>query len=77
MKVKEKLHSLIDQIEDDSKLESYLSLITLYSSNEEGRLMSKLTKDQRNSLDKSYQESLDPTNLLTHDQVKAKYAKWL
>lgn len=77
MKVKEQLHNLIDQIEDNFELESYFSLLSHLSKNEEGILLSQLNNSQKDSLEKSYVESLDSSNLISNEEVKAKYAKWL
>ena len=73
MKAKAELQNLINQINSEAELESYLNLIKMLSSNKEGQLLTHLSEDQRNDLNFAYEESLDHSNLLDHEAVKSKY----
>ena len=77
MIIREKLHKIIDEIDDEKKLESLYKLISSLSNNENGELYESLTEAQKEELDIAYQESFDKQNLIDHDKVKSKYAKWL
>ena len=77
MLVKDKLHKLIDGITDERVLNSYLELISSLNAQKEGTLLASLTSEQKNELDLSYDESMDPNNLIDHEVVKLKHKKWL
>ncbi len=77
MLVKDKFHALIDQIEDERALESYLNLIMNLNTSDNGKLYATLTNVQKDELEVSYLESFDKSNLISNEEVKDKYAKWL
>ncbi len=77
MEVKEKLHRIIDKIDDQEKLESYLSLLSNLESDEKGNLYDSLTTEEKKELEHSYDESFNSDNLIDHNEVKAKFSKWL
>jgi hypothetical protein len=75
--IKEKLHELIDKIDDINELEKYYSILQSSSSNMYGKLYKKLTPEQKKQLELSYFESFKKENLIPHEEVKLKYSKWL
>lgn len=77
MLVKEKFHELIDKIEDENALESYLNLILKLNTHESGKLYNKLSPSQKEELDISYEESFIDSNLISHKEVKSQFSKWL
>lgn len=77
MLVKEKIHKIIDKIEDQERLENYLNLILNLENCHEGRLFSALSSEQKQELLMSYEESYDDQNLIENSTVKEKYSKWL
>ncbi len=77
MKVKEKFHKLIDNINDEEILSAYFDLISQLTSQNDGQLYKRLTKDQKEELDLAFNESFDATNLLSHSEVKHQHEKWL
>ncbi len=40
-------------------------------------LLNSLSEEQQNELFVAYEESFDESNLMSHDQVKLQYEKWL
>ena len=44
--------------------------------NEKG-LIASLTPEEQEELLLSYEESFDPKNLISHEEVKAQHSKWL
>ncbi|MBK8448489.1 MAG: hypothetical protein WAR77_08905 [Saprospiraceae bacterium] len=77
MKTKEAFHKLIDTIEDEGLLNEYYNLITRLSNSQEGELWNTLTNEQKEELMLSYEESKDPKNLISHEEVIGQFSKWL
>ncbi|MBK9220510.1 MAG: hypothetical protein IPO16_00105 [Saprospiraceae bacterium] len=77
MKTKEAFHKLIDNIEDESLLNEYYNLISRLNNSQEGELWNSLTPEQKEELMLSYEESKDPNNLISHEEVVSQFSKWL
>jgi hypothetical protein len=77
MGTKEAFHQLIDKIDDEEILKGYFELIKRLNSNQTGKLWDSLSSEERNELLLSYEESFDPKNLVSHDDVKGQHDKWL
>ncbi|MBX2915482.1 MAG: hypothetical protein KF856_09465 [Cyclobacteriaceae bacterium] len=77
MKTRDELHKLIDKIEDESTINSYLALIKVLENKETGLLWNSLTEIEQQELLLSYHESFDTQNLVSHEQVKSQHSKWL
>ena len=77
MKTKEEFHKLIDKIEDEEVLKGYFELILRLNNNQTGELWNGLNTQEKEELLLSYNESFDPNNLISHDQVKKQHTKWL
>ncbi|GLR18255.1 hypothetical protein [Portibacter lacus] len=77
MLVKEKIHKIIEEIEDEQTLNGFLSLITSLRNEQQGQLFKSLTKEQKEELQFSYDESFDSNNLIQHSKVKREHSKWL
>ncbi len=76
MSIKEDFHHLIDIIEDEQVLNGYYQLIKL-NTGEYGQLWNNLTEEQKAELLIAYDESFDPRNLISHEEVKKQHEKWL
>jgi len=77
MKPRIEFHQLIDKIEDEATINSYLALIKVLENKQTGLLWNSLTEVEQQELLLSYDESFDPKNLISHEQVKSQHAKWL
>lgn len=77
MKARDELHKLIDKIEDETTINSYLALIKVLENKETGLLWNSLTEIEQQELLLSYHESFDTQNLVSHEQVKSQHSKWL
>jgi len=77
MKTKEDFHNLIEKIEDEEILKGYFKLIQRLNNNQSGDLWDGLSLEEREELLLSYDESFDPKNLLSHEDVKKQHEKWL
>lgn len=77
MRIKEDFHKLIDKIEDEEVLKGYFKLIQRLNNNQTGELWNTLSAEEKEELLLSYEESSEPNNLVSHDDVKKQHAKWL
>lgn len=77
MKTKEAFHKLIDKIEDEGLLNDYYNLISKLNNSQEGALWNSLTLEQKEELLLSYEESKDPINLISHEEVVGRFSEWL
>ena len=77
MRTKDDFHKLIDKIDDDEALKGYFKLIQRLIENQTGELWNTLNSEEKKELLLSYEESFDPNNLISHDQVKNQHDKWL
>jgi len=68
--IKQKLHTLIDNIDNESLLTQVYELIYKKNSSKEGDLWNKLTLQQQEEVLLSLEESNDTNNLISNDGVK-------
>ena len=77
IEIKKNFHLLIDSIDNESILISFYDLIKQRSSTKEGQLWNRLTKAERDELLLALEESYNPDNLISHDEMVTKHKKWL
>ncbi len=77
MKTKEDFHKLIDEIKDELVLKNYFELIKRLNNSQTGELWKKPNLEEQQELLLSYEESFNPDNLISYDQVKKQHGKWL
>lgn len=77
MRTKEAFHKLIDKIDNEEILKGYFQLIERLNKNQTGKLWDSLTSEEQEELLLSYEESFDPKNLISHEEVKGQHDKWL
>jgi len=70
-------HHLIDSIDNERILEKFYSLMTKSRESSDGRLWSRLTKEEQDELLLSDLESEDNVNLIAHSIIQKKHSKWL
>lgn len=75
--IKQKLHELIDQIDNESMLRQAYKLIYKKNVSKEGDLWNKLSREQQEEILCSLEESNDPENLISNEEVKRLHKKWL
>lgn len=75
--IKKNLHLLIDRIDNENLLISLYDLIKNRSSIKEGRLWDRLSLQDREELLCALEESEDPENLISHDEMKEKHKIFL
>lgn len=77
IELRKNFHLLIDSIENENLLISFYDLIKKRSSANEGQLWNRLTKQEQEELLLTLEESKNPDNLISHDEMKKKYKEWL
>ena len=75
--IKKSFHLLIDSIDNENLLINFYDIIKKRSSANDGRLWERLTNQEREELLLGLEESEDPKNLISHDEMKKKHQKWL
>jgi hypothetical protein len=70
-------HNLIDTIEDEEMLNGYLALVKQLTERRTGKLWDSLTASEQRELMAAYEESLIPSNLVAHHDVKEQHRQWL
>jgi hypothetical protein len=77
IELKKSFHLLIDSIDNESLLTNFYDIIRKRSSAKEGQLWEKLTNKDKEELLLALEESEDPENLISHEEMKKKHQKWL
>jgi len=73
IELKKEIHTLIDSITDEAVLQRFFNLIKT----EKRNLWDALSKEQQEELLLSDEESNDPSNLISHEEMKKRHSKWL
>ncbi len=77
VRTKEAFHKLIDKIEDEETLKGYFELIQRLNNSQTGRLWDSLSSEEKDELLLSFEESFDPNQLISHEEVQGQHDKWL
>ena len=77
VELKRDLHNLIDSIDNVNLLSNFYDLIKKRISNKEGQLWDRLTTKEQEELYLAFEESENPDNLISHEEMKKKHEKWL
>ncbi|MCX6279587.1 MAG: hypothetical protein NT004_16050 [Bacteroidetes bacterium] len=75
--LKNNFHHLIDSIENENLLQEFYELMLRKRASKDGRLWAMLSEDEVEELLKANEESENPDNLISHEDMKKKYSKWL
>ena len=77
VELKKNFHLLIDSIDNENLLFSFYDLIKKRYSTKEGQLWSRLTNQEQEELILALEESKNPENLISHEEMVTKHKKWL
>lgn len=77
IELKQNFHHLIDSIDNEKLLINFYELIKSRSSAKEGQLWNRLSVLEQEELLLSLDESKNPENLISHDEMMKKHKKWL
>lgn len=75
--LKKSFHLLIDSIDNENLLINFYDILKKKSSAVEGKLWSNLTIEDQNELLLALEESDNPENLISQEEMKKKHQKWL
>lgn len=73
--LKSEFHRLIDETNDPQIVEQFFDAMTQTLRNQ-GSIWQTLTADQQNDVIAAYEESKNTSDLISLDELKAKYANW-
>ena len=73
--LKTEFHSLIDQTNDPEIIEQFYNAMS-QSLSADGAMWRSLTPIQQKQVLEAYEDSEDENNLISLDEIKAKYDKW-
>lgn len=59
------------------RTKGYLKLIQQPNNNQINELWTSLSAEDKDELLLSHEESFDPVNLISHEEVKKQHGKWL
>ena len=77
IELKNNFHHLIDSIDNDSLLMKFYDLMSRKRESIDGSLWNRLSVDEQEELLATEREIEDPKNLISHETMKKKHAKWL
>ena len=77
IELKNNFHHLIDSIDNEYLLLRFYDLMKSRTISKEGKLWSRLTKEEQEELLIAFEESEQEENLLSHDEMMKKHKKWL
>ncbi len=77
IEIKNNFHILIDSIDNDQLLLKFYDLMKNRTAVKDGKLLSRLTKQEQEELLSALNESDLEENLISHDKMMKKHKKWL
>lgn len=75
--IKKEFHELIDKVENTLILEQFFNALNFSQNNSKAELWDSLTDSERNDIILAFNESEDENNLISFEEIKNKYNKWL
>ena len=75
--LKSNFHKLIDDINNESILNSFYEIMSNAKDHTEGSLWSRLSAEDKQDLIETEKESHHLDNLIPHSEMKTKHNKWL
>ncbi|TVR83699.1 MAG: hypothetical protein EA412_00750 [Chitinophagaceae bacterium] len=73
IKLKKDFHKLIDSVDNKKLLSDFYELMKKRVSAKDGQLWQRLTEKEQNELFLALEESENPDQLLSHEDMKNKY----
>lgn len=75
--IRKDIHLLIDSIESENLLKNFYEVLKQSILKKQDNMWDKLSSKEQEELLLSFEESFIESNLLSNEEVKNKYAKWL
>lgn len=76
LEIKNILHDVIQKTRSRQDLLRYFGAFIDVEIEKKTDFWEQYTPEQRAELDRSYEESFNPDNWVSHEEVMAKYSKW-
>ena len=77
IELKDNFHKLIDNINNENILSKFYSIMSNANRETDGKLWSRLTHEDQEELIRADIESENSFNLISHEEIQEKHAKWL
>ncbi len=77
IELKNSFHHLIDSIENESLLQKFYELMLRKKTAKDGAIWGRLSDEEITELLAADQDSNDPSNLISHNDLRKKHSKWL
>ena len=77
IELKSNFHKLIDSIHNENLLSKFFEIMSKASAGQKQTLWNKLSTQEQEELLSIEKESRDATNLISHEDMKAKHKEWL
>ena len=77
VELKQSFHNLIDSIDNENLLMNFYELFKKRISTKDGKLWGRLTRKEQDELILALEESENPENLISQEEMKKKHKKWL
>lgn len=77
LELKGYLIGIIERAKDRAQLLRFVEAVEDISEDTEAEFWSRYSPEQRADLEKSFEESYDPTKWVSHEDVMKKYEQWL
>ena len=77
VELKQSFHNLIDSIDNENLLKNFYELFKKRISTKDGILWGRLTRKEQDELILALEESENPENLISQEEMKKKHKKWL
>jgi TRAP-type C4-dicarboxylate transport system substrate-binding protein len=74
--VRNKFHELIDKVENLDLIERFYEAFKSATSEKNG-VWDTLSPEVQEYISQAYEESLDESTLISHEEVKKQFSKWL
>jgi hypothetical protein len=77
IKVKKNFHTLIDSINNENLLINFYDIMKTRISTQDGQLWNRLSKIEQEELLLALEDSKNPENLISNEEMKKKHKGWL
>jgi hypothetical protein len=77
LELKNNFHHLIDSIENENLLKEFYELMLRKKASKDGRLWAMLSEDEIEELLLANEDSENQDNIISHEEMRKKYSKWL
>jgi len=77
IEIRKNFHSLIDSIDNENILLFFYDLMKRKASSWEGQIWNRLSNEQKREILLSAEESENPENLISNEEMQIRHKEWL